>query len=214
MANPILELGAGTGRVALHLARRGYTLDAVELDHRLASILDSRAELEQLAVEVRTEDVRDGISGGPYSLVIGAMQLIQLLEGCAGRRAALEGMARSLAPGGVAALAIVEGTESVVGMAGESMLPDARERDGWVYSSLPLDVVARDGQLVVRRLRQTVSPKGDLEEFVHTDLLDVLDASTLEREAAAANLVPAGRHPIADSDSHVGSTVVLLERER
>ena len=121
------------------------------------------------------------------------MQLIQLLEGPTGRRAALErSRRRRWRPAEWPRLAIVEGTESVAGQADEAMLPDVRERDGWVYSSLPLDVVARNGQLEVRRLRQTVSPaRQPLKSPQHTDVLDVIDAATLEQRSAPSQ----GWHP-------------------
>lgn len=210
---PILEVGAGTGRVALHLARRGFAVDAIDLEPDFAAALESRARHEGLPVRSRVGDVRTSEPAGPpYSLVIAAMQLVQLMDGSAGRAAALERIARCLAPGGLVALAIVEGHDGVVGTAEGGMLPDVRERDGWVHSSLPLDVVARNGHLEVRRLRQTVSPEGALEETEHLDVLDVLDAATVEAEAAAAGLTAAGRRPIAQSELHVGSTVVLLRR--
>ena len=41
---------------------------------------------------------------------------------------------------------------------GGSLLPDVRELDGWVYSSLPLEVAVAGGGIEVRRLRQLVSP--------------------------------------------------------
>ncbi len=40
---PLLELGAGTGRLALHLARRGHEVVAVERAPELASELARRA---------------------------------------------------------------------------------------------------------------------------------------------------------------------------
>ena len=90
-------------------------------------------------------------------------------------------------------------------------LPDAREVDGWVYSSLPVDALAGDGEISVRRLRQTVSPDGELSEELDEVVLWTFDASTLEDEAAAVGLRPAGRRAVPATDAHVGSTVVLLE---
>ena len=73
-----------------------------------------------------------------------------------------------------------------------------RERDGWVYSSLPVAVVTDgDGGLEIRRLRQSVSPDGALSEEEHTDRLDALDADALEAEAAEAGLRPAERLEVA-----------------
>ena len=40
----------------------------------------------------------------------------------------------------------------------------------------------------------------------------MIDAATLEREAAAAGLAPAGRRAVPPTSDHVGSSVVLLRR--
>ena len=115
-----------------------------------------------------------------------------------------------LRPGGIAALAIVE--EVPVAEVGSVALPDVREADGWVYSSLPIETGVEDGSIVVRRLRQVVSPAGELSEEIYEVRLRRLSAETVEREAVEAGLVPAGRREIPATDAHVGSTVVLLER--
>ena len=211
---PILELGAGTGRVALHLARREFEVRAVELDAQLASVLRSRADRERLPIEVEVGDARVADrSGGPYPLVIGAMQLLQLVGGAPGRAAVLARTAAALAPRGIAAFAIVEGSDGIVGEADGGVLPDVRELDGWVHSSLPLDVKRSGGLLEVRRLRQSVSPEGELTELEHADRLDVTDAATIEAEAAALGLAAAGRRAVSESVMHVASTIVLLRRE-
>ncbi|MGI9020724.1 MAG: class I SAM-dependent methyltransferase [Solirubrobacterales bacterium] len=209
---PILDLGAGTGRVALHLARRGHEVRAVDVDPELVAALRARAEGEGLMVEAEVADLRCLPPGRLHSLVIAPMQLIQLMGGREGRVAALRSVSEALEPGGTAALAIVEGSEEAVGEAGPGTLPDVRETDGWVHSSLPLGVASEDGRLRVRRLRQVVSPAGRLTESQHIDVLDVLDAPQLEREAAEHGLRADRTVPIAPSELHVGSVVVVLER--
>ncbi len=138
------------------------------------------------------------------------MQIVQLLGGPEERIRCLGCVARHLAPGGRAAVAIVEGLVPAPDE-GPPPLPDAREVDGWVYSSLPL-VTAFDGELIVaRRLRQTVSPDGELSEDLDEVALWSLSASQLEEEARAAGLDPVGREEVAASDDHIGSTVILFE---
>lgn len=211
---PILDLGCGTGRVALHLARRGHRIHAVDVEPAFVEELGREAAAERLEIETTTADVRElVIPDREFGLAIASMQLLQLLDGTADRAAALARIAAALRPGGLAALAIVEGTEGAVGSAGQGVVPDVREVDGWLYSSLPLEVAARDGQLSVLRLRQVVSPGGDPTEAEHTDRLSILDAETIEAEGRAAGLAPAGRRPVAQSELHVGSTVVVLRRE-
>jgi cyclopropane fatty-acyl-phospholipid synthase-like methyltransferase len=212
--SPILELGCGTGRVALHLARRGFELHGIDSDPALVAALRASASAEDLRVAAEIGDARTHQGpAGSFALAIAAMQLIQLVGGAAARIAVLERVRHALAPGGVVALAIVEGTESVVGAAGSDTVPDVRESGGWLYSSLPTGVGAENGHLQVHRLRQTVSPEGELTEYEHVDHLDVIDAATVEAEGAIAGLVAGGRRTVGESELHVGSTVVLLGRE-
>jgi SAM-dependent methyltransferase len=210
----ILDLGAGTGRVAIHLARRGHRVLAVDIDPVLVAELERRAVAESLELEAACADLRQLVLGGRNAaLAIAPMQTYQLLGDADERVTALGAIGEALAPGAVVALAIVEGDAEAVGDAGPDVVPDVRESDGWLYSSLPLEVVAREGHLEILRLRQTVSPQGNLSEATHIDRLAILSAATVEAEARSAGLGPAGRREIHASDLHVGSTVVLLRKE-
>lgn len=53
----ILDVGAGTGRNALALARRGHPVDAVEMAAKLADVMRADAQSESLAVRVIQSDV-------------------------------------------------------------------------------------------------------------------------------------------------------------
>ncbi len=55
--HPILDFGAGTGRNALALARRGHPVDAVEITPKFAEILANAAAADGLGVRVVIEDV-------------------------------------------------------------------------------------------------------------------------------------------------------------
>jgi SAM-dependent methyltransferase len=204
----ILDLGCGTGRVATYLARRGRRVVGLDEDASLLAAFGERAK--GLPAEAVLGDARGFELGRAFDAVIAPMQLVQLFEGKGERIECLRCTARHLLPSGLAACAIVEEVPEVE--ADASPLPDAREVEGWVYSSLPLDVTADAGSIVVRRLRQTVSPSGELEEEVDVVRLRKLSADALEREALEAGLRPAGRRPIPATDAHVGSTVVLLKR--
>jgi SAM-dependent methyltransferase len=213
---PILDLGCGTGRVALHLARRGHQVHGLDSDPGLLAALRERAGV--LPIEASVGDARDFALAAGFGLALAPMQLLQLFAGPEERLACLRCVARSLRAGGVAAFAIVESIAagsnvSADGSISPDVVPDAREIDGWVYTSVPLDAGLRDGAIRVRRLRQTVSPSGELAEQVVEVRLQVLEASSLEAEAGAAGLAPAGRRHVAETEAHVGSTVVLLRRE-
>jgi hypothetical protein len=92
-------------------------------------------------------------------------------------------------------------------------LPDVREVDGWVYSSLAVEAAVGEGEIIIHRLRQTVSPGGELNEESNEVRITTFPAAQLEAEAAAAGLAPLARHEIPATDIHVGSTVVVLIKE-
>jgi SAM-dependent methyltransferase len=209
---PVLELGAGTGRVALDLAGQGHEVSALDADGELLAELADRATRANLSVETLHADARTvGLSDG-FSLVIAPMQFLQILGGPGARADVLRGAAHALRPGGLFATAVAAVDDAVPPGDAEPPLPDVGERGGWVYSSLPLDVRPEPGGVAVERLRQVVSPQGRLTEERHTQLLDSLPPDQLEREAADAGLTPERRHVIAPTPDHVGSTVIVCRR--
>ncbi len=206
-AGEVLELGCGTGRVGLHLARRGHRVTGLDCEEELLAALRERAV--GLRVEGELGDAREFGLGRDFDVVLAPMQLLHLFAGSAERLECLRCIARHLKPGGKAGLAIVE--EVAVGGAGVP-LPDVREVDGWLCSSLPIQTRDEDGSIVIRRLRQLLSPDGELSEELAEVRLQRLTAGKLEREAVEAGLLPIARRKIPCTDAHIGSTAVLLER--
>ncbi|MDX6638348.1 MAG: hypothetical protein QOJ01_1859 [Solirubrobacterales bacterium] len=207
---PILELGAGTGRVALALAELGHEVTAIDTAPVLLEVLAERAAAAHLAVETVAADVRTLDFGRGFGLVIAPLQLLQVLGSAGDRGMALSAIRRHLSGGAVGAAAIVEGPPAPGSAdATPDPLPDLREVDGWVYSSLPVDVRVDGSTLEATRLRQRVSPGGELSEQVHIDRFAVLDAGELDAEARAAGMEPAGRRVIPDDESFVGSTICV-----
>lgn len=205
---PVLELGCGTGRVALHLARRGHTVIGLDRDPELlAALVERGAALPLSAVE---GDAQAFEVDEPVSLILAPTHLLQLLPEPAQRIECLRCVAAALRPGGVLAAAIIESMPEPDGV--PPPLPDVREVDGWVYSSLAVEAAVGPGEIVVRRLRHLVSPDGALSEEPNEVRIATFTATALEAEAAACGLVPAGRHEIPPTAMHEGSIVVLLER--
>ncbi|HEX5609385.1 MAG TPA: class I SAM-dependent methyltransferase [Solirubrobacterales bacterium] len=204
---PVLELGCGTGRVALHLARRGHEVVGLDSDPELIAALRERAE--GLPVEALAADARDFSLEEPVALVLAPMQFLQLLGDSEERLACLRCIAACLRPGGAVAAALVEEMPEPDGAA--PPLPDVREVDGWVYSSLPTEAALAAGEIRLRRLRQTVSPGGELSEEPNEIRLRTFPAHQLEAEAAQVGLRAGQRRSIAYTEAHVGSVVSILE---
>ena len=208
---PILDLGAGTGRVSLDLAEAGYDVTALDSDQALLDELARRAAERGLDVECIAADARRLAAVGRYGLVIAPMQFVQILGGPSARDEMLAGAVACLRPGGTFAAAIADLDEAVAVAVedAEPPLPDVGQRRGWIYSSLALDVRPEPGGVAVEWLRQKVSPTGTLTEERHTQMLDSLDPGEFEREAAGHGLIPAARHEVSQTTAYIGSTVVV-----
>jgi precorrin-6B methylase 2 len=214
VGGPVAELGAGAGRVALHLAGHGHEVIAVERDPDLA------AELERLADDRGVSlSVVDGDLASPADLrlptrpmlAIGPLHVIQVLD-AVDRPPLLSRLRELMAAGGTLALTVVdESTLLSSGAASTQILPDMRELEGWVYSSEPLWVQVGERSLTVRRLRETVSPEGGMERAIHDEILRRVSPDELEREAADAGFRATGRRQISSGEDEADSTLVVME---
>jgi SAM-dependent methyltransferase len=204
----VLDLGCGTGRVALHLARRGHPVVGLDVAPELIEALRDRAGDLPLAAVVA--DARDFQLDQEVALALAPMQTLQLLEGPEDRNDCLRHVAAQLQPGGRFAASILE--EMPEPDDAPPPLPDVREVDGWVYSSLAVEAAVGPGEILIRRVRQTVSPGGELREEPNEVRIVTFPATQLEDEASAVGLLAVERRPIPPTDIHVGSTVVVLEK--
>jgi SAM-dependent methyltransferase len=209
---PILDVGAGTGRVSLHLADLGHEIVALDHDPVLLAALTRRAAGRALtAVQA---DAREFELGLEFALIVVPMQTIQLLGGSAGRARFLRAAHRHLRPAGTLAVAIT-GPLAPFEPDGplELPVPDVGQHGEWTYFSQPVAVrIAGDGTAVIERARSAVSPAGERREERDEVRLDPLDAETLAAEARALGYEPLAAREVGQTGEHVGSTVVLLRR--
>lgn len=208
---PILELGAGTGRVALDLAELGHEVTALDSDPELVRELASRARARGLHVRAETGDARAFALGRRFALVVAPMQVVQLLGGWRGRREMLRCVRRHLAERGLAALAIADPLEGLPAADAVPPLPDVREFGGWVYSSRPVAMHEERGVIAIERLREAVSPSGELRQSAARILLDRVDASELSALGVREGLRELPPRSVPPTESYVGSRVVMLE---
>jgi SAM-dependent methyltransferase len=209
----IMELGCGAGRVTLHLAERGaHLVIGLDQDRDLVEAVWERGW--GTSADAEHIDVRElDFFATPFGLVLAPMQLIQLLPGSEERIACLACAVSNMKVGARAAFAIVEEMPATFPEGTLPPLPDVRQVEGWIYSSLPLEPIIYADSILLRRLRQTVDPDGNMSDELNEIELQVLSADDLEEEAFEVGLRPAGRRQIPATEAHVGSTVVLLKKE-
>jgi len=206
---PLLDVGAGTGRTSLDLARRGVEVTALDAEEALLAELARRARAERLIVSTLLADARELAVHARFAAIIVPMQTIQLLGGPEGRRRFLTRARAHLRPRGLFAAALADALEGYDPAASEPPLPDMAEFDGTVYSSRPVAVLPVAAGMMIERVREIVSPAGERTVTEDRTLLDALTAATLYAECAAVGLIAEPERAVPPTPEYVGSAVVV-----
>jgi SAM-dependent methyltransferase len=211
----ILDVGAGSGRVSLELARGGAEVTALDIDPALLGALTERAGTS--AIQIVRGDARDfALERRDFALCLAPMQTIQLLGGPEARIAFLRCARAHLRPGGLLACAIVTELEPFdCTVAGPGPSPETARIEGVLYVSRAVRVQLTRQRVRIERERSIMPAEQrepTLEPSWERNLieLDRLNAARLRREGRAAGLQPAGTRTIAATDEHVGSLVVVF----
>ena len=213
---PILDLGAGTGRVALDLAARGHEVVALEVDPALAGACAARARERGLRVETVCADARSFSLARRFALVLAPMQIVQLLGSVAGRDAMLERVREHLAPGGLFVPALADPFAGLPAADALPPLPDLGECEGWALASTPVAVREEDSggeerTIAIDRVRRATSAAGETVGSAATIRLSVFPPGELAERAAAFGLRRLPDRSIPETEAYVGSTVPVLE---
>jgi SAM-dependent methyltransferase len=206
----VLDLGAGTGRVTLPLAAAGYPVTAVDTDPAVLAALARRAAERNLPVETVRGDARDLELDQTFPLILAPMQLLHIAGGAEGRRRLLTAAARHLERNGRLCAVVIE-EPLPVGTGRPDPVPDVREIDGWVHSSLPTEIRIEEEAISMVRVRQLVAPDGTLTEATHTIHLDRFTLAELDRDADAAGLWIVGCERIPSTIEFEDSLAVYME---
>ena len=102
---PVLEMGCGTGRVLLPVARAGIPIHGMDGSPEMLAVLGEKLAREPDAVKQRVSlaegDIRTASAGNSFALVTAPFRVVQHLLTRADQRAWLQNVRRHLAPNGV-----------------------------------------------------------------------------------------------------------------
>jgi SAM-dependent methyltransferase len=213
----ILDVGSGSGRVALELARAGHAVTALDRDPALLAALNQRAVSAGVQVETVCADARTfALNRRNFDLCIVPMQSIQLLGGSSGRARFMRCARGHLRPLARLACAIVTELDSFDCSAGD-IGPSAEtvRVHGRLYTSRATRVHVDEHSIRIERERRVLPgervPASRLPAPEHNVIeLDCLSAKQLQDEARECGLTSAGERTIPSTDEHVGSEVVIL----
>lgn len=205
----VLDVGAGTGRVALDLARAGHAVTALDIDADLLAVLAERAAAERLEIATVVADAAGSDLGEErFGLIAVPMQTLQLLPDAAARGRFFAAARRALVPGGLVAAALATELE---GFDDPPLpLPDIAERDGWRFVSQPVAVREEPDAAWLERIRILISPDGTRESRPDRVRLARITPASVAAEAAAHGLSAGDVRVVPETDEHTSSEVVLL----
>ncbi|MFE4515844.1 class I SAM-dependent methyltransferase [Kitasatospora sp. NPDC056783] len=194
---PVLELGIGTGRLALPLARRGHDVHGIEASEEM--LRELRAKPGGTRIPVTVGDFAEVPAPGPFSLVYAAGGTFFELPDRDAQRHCLRQVAAKLTPGGRFVLdALVPETLAVAAASGTTET-----------------VSERDGRLVRCRRRIDHSTRSYQSHYViHEDgrthhvrvRFHYLSPGELDLLAESAGLRLAERHGTWDAGAFTGDS--------
>lgn len=167
----VLELGAGTGRVGVYLARRGVDVTGVELSANMLARARARAASSNVTPTFVQADMRDFDLGQTFDLVIAPFNALMHLYTPPDQLAALQAVARHLTPGGTFAFDLyvpIFGPEGVLRHEGETFHEGGSRTDVFVLQHVDrarqlastqyfVDTTDADGAL--RRTHRTLTQR-------------------------------------------------------
>ena len=98
---PILDLGCGTGRVAVPLAVAGHDVHGIDVSDDLLTIANLKAQQKGARITLRHADMREPAIGGLFALAICAMDTFVHLPSTEAQLEAVRAVYAALKPGGM-----------------------------------------------------------------------------------------------------------------
>ena len=196
---PVLDIGAGTGRVTVDLVAAGLDVVALDIEPALLAALSHRAGRSRpLSADACTFEL-----DRRFGLIVAPMQTLQLLDD---REAFLRRALAHLRPGGLLAAAVADAMDSFDEEHPLPPPPQALDIGDTRYASQLLAVVEEDGRAAIHRRRQITGR--DAERVVVR--LDRVSPDEVAAEARAVGFIVEPPRRVPETERYLGSTIVVL----
>lgn len=222
---PVVELCAGTGRIAIPLAAAGYDVTGIDLDPAMVARARRRAASEGRAVDRQLSFVTGDLfqatipGAGTFRLAILGLNSILLLGGPREQRRAVGIMASLLAPGGIAIVdAWLPMAEDLVRFDGRIGLEWVRadpESGSEVVKSTAAWYDSSTRALTLTTIFDAAAPGGPVRRWVREDAMTLVSAADLRLHAEDAGLeveVVAGDYDLAPIGPGDGRAILVARR--
>ncbi|HEY0443155.1 MAG TPA: class I SAM-dependent methyltransferase [Candidatus Limnocylindrales bacterium] len=200
---PILELGVGTGRLAVPLAAAGYVVTGVDIDPAMLDRARAAAEAAAIGTAaggpahldlVEADLVGLRLPGaGTYRLAFIALNSLLVLGSGHAQREALRTLARHLAPGGVAAVDVwLPDADDLARFDGRLILEYGRTDPESGRTVTKIGSAQHDAatqSVVLTTIYEEFAPGGSPTRWLRTDRLRLVSADELAWMAEDAGLV-------------------------
>lgn len=214
----VLELGAGTGRVAVPLAEAGAKVTGVDVSAGMLDLARARAAEAGVDLTLVDADIRTLRLRGRFDLVIAPLGTLQHMETPDDLVAALKTMARHLASGGVAVVDVESPVPDDFDPSPQPLIQHWSKpwRDGRVTKIVSVDAIPSEGTKDVTWHYDVTDAQGRLTRITSEFALRTFTAPEIALAARLAGLRVAARFAGYEFDPyHDGAErlVVILQRE-
>lgn len=129
----VVDLGCGTGRAIMRLARRGFPCLAVDLSEPMLRVVEEKAELDQLDIWRVQADMTqmDWLRDGSADYCLSLFSTIGMVRGRTHRRHVLQQVRRILKPGGLLVLHVHNWWFNLLDAAGRAQIARSLVRRLW-----------------------------------------------------------------------------------
>ena len=222
---PVLEIAAGSGRVAVPLAEAGFAVTAVDIDEAMLSRLASAGAQAGPHVSGRIEPVAADLvglklpGGAGFRLAILALNSILLLNTRETQVAAIETLAHHLVPGGIAVVDVwLPSADELARYDGRIGLEYVRvdpDTGLLVTKTTAAQHEPATGRVILTAIYEEGEQGGSTRRWIREDILRLLNADELRAMVESAGLeveVVAGDYDLNPIGPHDDRAILVARR--